>query len=401
MPVKPKHSHSELDASTFSTFLNEDFAGFDCENSDSLELQNISAVEPQNDPTLLRYGFYSDYSASPQASPIPETLEKLRSLYDATESALDGELRRWDSLFREIHHQKAEIGFQGSLLAMQAPKLHQKLRELVEAGGIPAKYRNTLWFELSGARGKIVHGEYRRLLAEAAGSAHRDIELDLRRTLPENKFLQSGQLAQLLGDILRAYVIHKPHAGYTQGMNKILGNILLAVNDSNSTPGLTKLNDEDVFWLFVSVTEDFVPQIDGAGLFERVGHVAIEIGVLKEELPKLSPLLEAHFRSCGTEIEMFVMPWWLGMFSEVFVSLELWFRFLDTLLVSQNSNAVFSSCTLALIRIFENKLLCMDCAETYRMMSHLSDLRVNQRNLKFAELVEAMHTCSSILHLKF
>lgn len=376
---------------------------------DAVELQNLTASPPLPRLCFDKFGFFAAPSPSPNSTPVPETksVEKLKSIHDATAQALDEEIRRWDSFIRELHVLGiGDMGLRGSFLP---ERLQRQLVQLVESSGIPAKYRNGVWFELSGARGKIVHGEYHRLLGEvrrgqctkAATDHFADIELDLHRTWPSSTYFGAdGPHAASLRDILYAYVLFRPNGGYSQGMNKLVGNLLLAVGEGNGETGLTKLSDEEIFWMLVSITDHFVPRYGDTLFMDRRALALVHDDLARVQhdlLGVVAPDLARHFRHLGTELAMFAVPWWLGFFTEAFVSMESWFRVVDLLLVAPDANAKFVCYTLALLKVFEPKLLKLpDTAAIYSLMNNLDNPRFNQKNLRFNDMVPALHAAEAV-----
>lgn len=280
---------------------------------------------------------------------------------------------------------------------------YKTLLRLVHESGIPPKYRNALWFELSGAKNREVRGEFQRLVELSLASEdstickHREqVNLDLHRTLPSNSFFnnmsnsQPGPHLYKLQNILYAFVVYKPSIGYAQGMNKVIGNLLLGVNESNSLGGL-KLTEEDVFWIFVSITEDFVPTYGPREFFnpESLQFIQQDVRLVQSEyFPKFLPRLFAHLESVGVEIQMILLRWWLGLFTETFSSVELWFKIFDDLLLSESADVKFVSYSLAIFKLFERSLLeLFDADEIYRLLSNLNMQMVSQTNIRFRDLI--------------
>lgn len=55
-----------------------------------------------------------------------------------------------------------------------------------------------------------------------------------------------------------AFVKKFPNIGYVQGMNKIIGTLLLGITDGD---------EEDVFWLFISLIEEILPKYNESTSF--------------------------------------------------------------------------------------------------------------------------------------
>lgn len=90
--------------------------------------------------------------------------------------------------------------------------------------------------------------------------------------------------------------------GYVQGMNFIVGSLLLHATE------------EIAFWLFVSLLEDYqmrdIYQPQLPGLYK---HVAILQHLIEMELPTLAE----HFQLLGVSIEMYASDWIFALYTNV------------------------------------------------------------------------------------
>ncbi|ODV81521.1 uncharacterized protein CANTADRAFT_32759, partial [Suhomyces tanzawaensis NRRL Y-17324] len=261
---------------------------------------------------------------------------------------------------------------------------YNRLVNLTTLLGIPSKFRFKLWLQLSGAKNLRVNGEYNELLNEAKyheGIANnnkednskidnrlkiinhniKQIKLDLHRTLPRNYYfnnlieLKPGPNYYKLQRILYAFVAYRPDIGYLQGMNKIVGNLLLLlIKGGGSNANLEshdRYDEEDVFWIFIGLIEEILPKYShkivpheaspsltleqdesfyNSLLSIRVDQIVMKTFYLDQMLPKLS----LHFRSIGFEIELVTMNWWLTLFIDLkFLDLDTWFKVFDNLLI--------------------------------------------------------------------
>jgi len=73
------------------------------------------------------------------------------------------------------------------------------------------------------------------------------IDLDLRRTFPNENQNFVEKYIDSLKNVLYTFVKRNPTIGYCQGMNFIVGNLLKI------------LSEEESFWVFVSITENILP----------------------------------------------------------------------------------------------------------------------------------------------
>eukprot|EP00775_Hariotina_reticulata_P009878 gene9878-10036_t len=171
--------------------------------------------------------------------------------------------------------------------------------------GVPHQLRSWAWWESSGAAAMVLSaapGHYEAcLVAGHDKPAVKQIELDLPRTFPRHAWLASLEGQAALRSVLTAYVGHNNDVGYCQGMNFLVGLLLLAV-------------DRDclrAFWLMVVLLEKvlypgtYAPNLDGC-------HV--EMGCLGQLLRQKQPKLWAHLQGLGCEPSLLATDWYLCLF---------------------------------------------------------------------------------------
>lgn len=280
----------------------------------------------------------------------------------------------------------------------------RKLHKLIAKNGIPTQHRSQLWLELSGAVNLKVAGEFDRLCNLAINNSDplmesniNQVKLDLHRTMPSNVYfndvvnLQPGPNYYRLQRILYAFVVYKPHIGYCQGMNKIISNLLLGVNGTN-------LDEADVFWIFVSFIDELLPQYgDHYNFFDNksLSYIGANQQVLAEVmLPRLLPTLSRHLSHLGVQVEYITLNWWVLLFTENCLPIEIWIKWFDNLLVSSNLELEFFSMSLALFKYFETLILTMDSTdEVYLVMKNLNQNKATKSNLKYSELMLISRDC--------
>lgn len=273
------------------------------------------------------------------------------------------------------------------------------LRGLIIENGIPPKYRYNLWLELSGAKNLRVPGEFENLIKEANGDNNeiiksniRQIDLDLRRTLPSNIFFndfvngQPGPNFYKLQNILYAFSAYNRDIGYCQGMNKIVGNLLL---------GVKKFEQEDIFWIFTAFIEETLPRYRGYHFFDINSLPLIRIDqkvIMLHYFPRLLPKLHTHFIHLNVQIEYITLNWWLLLFTDG-LPLEIWFKLFDNFLVS-NVDTAFIALTLSLFKLFEKRLLEMNsCNDIYIVMKNLNhSLETSKINIRYQDLMSISTT---------
>ncbi|XP_072807016.1 TBC1 domain family member 2B isoform X3 [Vicugna pacos] len=132
-----------------------------------------------------------------------------------------------------------------------------ELKNLIRAG-IPHEHRSKVWkwcVDLHTRKFKdgTKPGYFQTLLQKALekqNPASKQIELDLLRTLPNNKHYScpTSEGIQKLRNVLLAFSWRNPDIGYCQGLNRLVAVALLY------------LEQEDAFWCLVTIVEVFMPR---------------------------------------------------------------------------------------------------------------------------------------------
>ena len=127
------------------------------------------------------------------------------------------------------------------------------MRDLVRRG-IPVAYRPLIWQKISlSSINKLQYpmDYYQSLLnriEELPSGVQEDIEKDVDRTFPDHQYFRhSGQGISALRRVLQAFALHNPDVGYCQSLNFVAGMMLIF------------MNEEDAFWLLVTVVETILP----------------------------------------------------------------------------------------------------------------------------------------------
>jgi len=96
--------------------------------------------------------------------------------------------------------------------------------------GIPAKLRGMMWQLLSSSKDEDLEAQYARYLSHPC-THERAIRRDLSRTFPEQDYFRdaSGRGQENLYNVVKAYSLYDPECGYCQGMQFIVGPLLLNV----------------------------------------------------------------------------------------------------------------------------------------------------------------------------
>ncbi|KAL6450762.1 SPAC4G8.04 TBC domain-containing protein C4G8.04 [Candida maltosa Xu316] len=299
--------------------------------------------------------------------------------------------KEWDTLIKDIniHHNMllqddVVIGVKfGGVRGLGLQQFYFPLVNLITQYGIPDKYR-FIWLDLSGANNIRINGEYNELLSTQVTpeiqKIFNEIDLDLHRTLPSNFFfnnmfeLKPGVNFYKLQRILYAFVIKFPEIGYVQGMNKIIGTLLLTEHD-----------EENVFCLFIALIQEILPWYSNKPFFNSIEEIQADNIKLKELLKMFIPELYTHFMRLNVEIEILSMSWWLTLFIDLkIIDLETWFKVIDNLLIGDR-DTFFPCLTLSILKCLESTLLRFDsCDLIYRFLSTDN----SKFNMKFSDLMK-------------
>lgn len=220
--------------------------------------------------------------------------------------------------------------------------------------GVPQEYRCKIWKALVNLRigkDRERHGpDYYQSLLEPnrpqsssapkkpLNPSSKQIELDLLRTLPNNKHFEtldsSGTVR--LRRVLTAYSEHNPKVGYCQGMNRLAAVALLV------------LPEEEAFWCLVTIIENIMPQ----GYYNDLWLAQVDSNVVMDFLAIKMPDLSDHFKHYGVDLSLFA--WFLTIFVDgtpPALFLRLWDSYL------YEGDKILFRVALALLKMYESDLL--------------------------------------------
>ncbi|KAG8914153.1 hypothetical protein FRC01_004198, partial [Tulasnella sp. 417] len=222
----------------------------------------------------------------------------------------------------------------------------KELSRLVR-GGAPLVYRPKVWLECSGALEMMEPGVYRELLSSHAGEKNQtlyEIEKDVTRTMPLNIFFGGdGVGVQKLRRVLQAYSWRNPSVGYCQGMNLIASTLLLVHAD-----------EEEAFWILVSIIEKLLPaEFFSPSLLVSRACPMVLLDYVQETMPKLY----LHLLDQGVDLPAISFSWFLSLFTDC-LPVETLFRVWDVFFV--DGMDVLFRVALAILKINEAELLQCD-----------------------------------------
>lgn len=194
----------------------------------------------------------------------------------------------------------------------------------------------------------------------------RQIELDLLRTLPNNRnFEDTNSLGiQRVRRILRAYACFNQTVGYCQGMNRLAALALLV------------LPEEEAFWCLVAIIQCIMPK----DYYLKPWLAQVDCCVLSDLIEKKMPKLHKHLQI--NDIQLTLFTWFFTIFVDGFRP-ELMLRIWDCFLLE--GDEVLFRFALAILFIYQEDLLQMH--DFSAISNHLSRL-VSTRQLDVEHLFD-------------
>ena len=180
----------------------------------------------------------------------------------------------------------------------------RKTLTILVVKGIPKEMRSQFWFLISGAKHEMEQNPlyYKFLLNKypVPLQSEKQIELDLRRTFPNDSFFENQENLEKLKNILLAYSRRNVSIGYIQGFNMIVGKILKQTE-----------NEEQTFYIFMSLLENKLP----LNFFSEMCGVMADVDIMIKILNILCPNLYNHL------LDYELLDYLGGIFLQWFVSL--------------------------------------------------------------------------------
>ena len=313
---------------------------------------------------------------------VPRLLRHVRDVYDQQQTERQA---RWDAFLEQLgarrtctHPDAPQSVWHDTFAALRAPDHATKgarsdwrrFQALCESG-VPMCYRPAVWSECTRARELAEPGRYAELLA--SDSSDRQIDLDVRRTMPTNLFFGGrGPGVDKLRRLLGAYARYNTATGYCQGMNNLAAVLLLTYPD-----------EEDAFWAFAGMVDTILP----TGFFASDMRVAqadqdVLLALIHTGLPRLS----AHMRALDIELRGVTYAWFLSLFTSCLPT-ETLFRVWDLLVI--DGNVMLFRIAYAILVLKSSTLLATRTAAAF-----YGALRVGAAHLFDAD--EVVATCVSL-----
>ncbi|XP_069564809.1 TBC1 domain family member 2B [Brachyistius frenatus] len=248
-----------------------------------------------------------------------------------------------------------------------------ELKALIRCG-VPHEHRSQVWrwcvsFHVKKFRDHLAPDYYETLLnvaREMPNPASKQIELDLLRTLPNNKHYSSPSAGgiQKLRNVLMAFSWRNPDIGYCQGLNRLVAIALLY------------LDQEDAFWSLIAIVEVFMPRdyytktLLGSQVDQRV---------FKDLMSEKQPRLHAHFEQHKVDFSLITFNWFLVVFVDSVVS-DILFKVWDAFLF-EGPKIIFRF-ALALFKYKEEEFLKLqDSTAIFKYLRYFTRTILDSRKL--------------------
>lgn len=227
----------------------------------------------------------------------------------------------------------------------------RKLSKAIQAG-IPAALRGMMWQLMSSSKDEEMEIIYAYYLKQT--SPHEKmIRKDLARTFPGQVYFQDGKGIgqENLFNVVKAYSLYDEECGYCQGMQFVVGPLLLNMPDEEAFSTLVRLMKS------YDLRGHFVPNMPSLQLrlfqFERL-------------LEECLPLLHRHLVRQGVKSSMYASGWIMTLFTYR-SPLSICFRILDSVF-AEGIEAIFRF-ALALMKKNEDQLLQMSFDEAVPLLA--------------------------------
>ncbi|WFD29681.1 GTPase-activating protein [Malassezia sp. CBS 17886] len=222
--------------------------------------------------------------------------------------------------------------------------------------GIPSVLRGMLWQLLSGSKDEDLEAQYAKYLSLPC-PLEREIRRDLSRTFPSQEYFQDakGVGQENLFNVVKAYSLFDPECGYCQGMQFIVGPLLL------------NMPDEEAFCTLVRLMQNY----DLRGHYiPNMPSLQLRLFQFDRLVEETLPVLHLHMARRGIKSSMYASQWFMTSYR---FPLDVVYRILDSIL-AEGIEAMFRF-ALALLEKNEDRLLKLDFEECVNFLKlHLIDV---------------------------
>ena len=192
------------------------------------------------------------------------------------------------------------------------------------------------------------------------------IDLDLKRTFPNDEKVMEEKFQKSLRNILLCYSTRNTSVGYCQGMNFIICRLLLIMG-----------NEEQTFWLFVQIMEYFLSLFYYANLTGIIVETTLIETLLPIYLPQLHNFLEKN--NFTTTTSNFIHKWMVCLFTQT-LKFELAYTFMDFFFIDGRTALIKNS--IFIFAYLENEIMQQDSFEDiYMILTEVEDKIINPKDM--------------------
>ena len=155
------------------------------------------------------------------------------------------------------------------------------------------------------------------------------IDLDLKRTFPEEERVMDEKFQRSLRNVLICYSTRNTTIGYCQGMNFVVSRLLLILG-----------NEEHTFWVFYQIMETFLRLNYYFDLTGIIIETTLIETMLPIYLPELHEFLEKN--NFNMTISNFIHKWMVCIFTQT-LKVEMVYTFLDFFFLDGNFSLIKNS----------------------------------------------------------
>lgn len=275
-------------------------------------------------------------SASTAAAPVNDPASSTSPVIAEAPRTIDGSTQADDE------QDGVDWEFWGRVMSNYQQVAQENPQELSRAiqAGIPAQLRGLCWQLLSASKDEEMEIIYAFYLRQTS-SHEKQIRKDLSRTFPEQDYFKDGKGVgqENLFNVVKAYSLYDEECGYCQGMQFIVGPLLL------------NMPDEEAFSTLVRLMKSYGLR----GHFEpNMPALQLRLFQFDRLLEDMLPLLHRHLVRNGVKTSMYASQWFMTLFSYRF-PLDFVYRVLDSIF-AEGIEAIFRF-AVALMRRSEDALL--------------------------------------------
>ena len=178
----------------------------------------------------------------------------------------------------------------------------------------------------------------------------------------------NAKFIEKLKNILNCYSIRNSTIGYLQGMNFIVGRILLIIE-----------NEERAFWIFTQILEKLLPM----NFFNELAGIIVDTYFMQICLEKYLPEIYFYIKNNNLQLTVnnFIHRWLVSLFTQA-LNEEMIYNFLDYFFL--DGHVVLFKMSLCIFSIFSGKILKEKSFENfYQIMNNETFNVINRKILHY------------------